>query len=260
LTLGGAPEMQSSSTHRNAHGEFEVSTAIPVHVALVDSTDTIDPTELAKVAGALNEQVQADFAPVWHVSATVGAYPSAPHGTWRIEIAERLDEDALGYHTDDHHQPYAMVKRTDEWTITASHELLEMLGDPFGNRLHTAAALPAWEGSSKRVRYLVELCDPCEAFSYPVGDVMMSDFLVPAFYRSSPKAIAGYSHLGRLTSPLEVADGGYITFLDPMTGHVWQRFVQDGQTVDKDWGVQSLGRESLRERADTLAEQYRGGR
>jgi len=46
----------------------------------------------------------------------------------------------------------------------------------------------------------------------------------PTDHGSSPRATAGYSHLGRLTEPLEIADGGYITFVDPANGDVWQRF------------------------------------
>ena len=74
----------------------------------------------------------------------------------------------------------------------------------------------------------------------------MSDFLLPAFYRSSKRAIAGYSHTGSLTEPLEVAEGGYTTFPDPVSGDVWQRFVQGGQTEDKNLGPQPLGAKSLR--------------
>lgn len=233
--------------------------AIPVHVALVDESGTIKASELARVAGALNEQVQADFAPVWKVAATVGAYPEPPEGTWHITLQDGIDQKgAGGYHSDDHHQPYSKVDlQAGNWTVTASHELVEMLGDPWGNRLHTAAALPGWSGESKRVRYLVELADPCEAFSYDVGGVAVSDFLIPAFYRSSPRNAGGYSHLGKLTEPLEVAEGGYITFLDPASGEVWQRFVHNGKTTDKNWGVQQLGAQSIREWADGKARELR---
>lgn len=235
--------------------------AIPVHVALVDATGTVAASELAEVAGALNEQVQADFAPRWHVAATVGAYPAAPPGTWRIELVHSTGQaGALGFHADANHQPFAKVA-TDvgDWTVTASHELLEMLGDPWGNRLHGARALPGWTGTSPRVRYLVELCDPCEAITYQVGGVEVSDFLLPAFYRSSTHATPGYSHTGALTQPLQIADGGYISFIDPGDGHVWQRFVRDGQVSDRDWGVQDLGRDMLRERSDQLIAELRAG-
>jgi hypothetical protein len=234
--------------------------AIPVHVALVDTTGTIAASELAEVAGALNEQVQADFAPAWHVAATVGAYPAAPPGTWRIDLVHQAgDAGTLGFHADANHQPFAKVALdAGRWTITASHELLEMLGDPWGNRLHGAAPPPGWKGTSRRVRYLLELCDPCEAFNYEVGGVAVSDFVIPPFYRSSRRNATGYSHTGRLTEPLQVADGGYMSFLDPADGHVWQRFVRAGTVDDHDWGVQELGADMLRERSDRLAERFRG--
>ena len=143
--------------------------------------------------------------------------------------------------------------------MTASHELLEMLGDPFGNRLHDARALPGCRGTSPRVRYLVELCDPCEGFSYEVGGVPVSDFLLPSFYRSTDRGTNRYSFLGKLTSPLEVGEGGYISFIDPADQHVWQRFVRDGQVQDNDWGVQQLAGEMLRERSDQLARRFRAG-
>lgn len=233
--------------------------AIPVHIALVDSTGTVSASDLADVAGALNEQVQADFAPRWHVSASVGAYPSAPDGTWRIELVRDTGAaGTLGYHADANHQPFAKVDIDDGvWTVTASHELLEMLGDPWGNRLHGAAALPGWQGTSPRVRYLVELCDPCEKFTYQVGGVEVSDFLLPTFYRSARSPVAGYSHTGNLTEPLQVAEGGYISFIDPADHHVWQRFVRDGQVSDRDWGVQDLGQDMLRQRSDDLATRFR---
>ena len=124
---------------------------MPVHVALVDATGTVPASDLAEVAGALNEQVQADFAPRWHVEATVGAYPTAPPGTWRIELVHSTGQPgALGFHADAHHQPFALVDvDVGQWTVTASHELLEMLGDPWGNRLHGARALRAGRGRAR---------------------------------------------------------------------------------------------------------------
>jgi hypothetical protein len=237
------------------------TTAIPVHVALVDTTHSITARELAHVAGALNEQVQADFAPVWKVAATVGTYPEPPATTWRIELHDGIDDtSAAGYHWQEHHQPYSMVDLSaGDWTVTTSHELLEMLADPWGSRLHSAAAPPGWEGENERVRYLVEVCDPCEAVHYRAGGVRVSDFLLPVFYRSSRRGwTAGYSQTGSLEEPLQVLDGGYISFLDPSTGHWWQRFVRDGKADDRDIGPEDRSARSLREWIDSKAREYRG--
>ena len=231
--------------------------AMPVHVALVDASGTVSSADLAEVAGALNQQVQADFAPVWQLAATVGAYPSAPAGTWRIELRKAIPGGGLGFHSSAYNQPFALVDvDAGQWTVTASHELLEMLGDPWGNRLHTAAAPAGWAGTSPRVRYLVELCDPCAGFTYEVGGVAVSDFLLPSFYRSSSCGVNRYSHSGALTEPLQVAEGGYFSFVDPADDHIWQRYRTGGQVQDKDWGPQQLEAEMLRERVDSLSERF----
>jgi hypothetical protein len=234
--------------------------AIPVHVALVDMSETIRPSELAEVAGALNEQLQADVAPAWKVAATVGAYPKAPTGTWRLELHQTIEvEGAAGFHSDERGQPYAKVALSDgNWSVTASHELIEMVVDPTGARLHTAAALSGWQGDTPRVRYLVEAADPCEEIHYEVGGVPVSDFILPSFYRSSPRgSLAGYSHTGAITKPLQILDGGYISFEDPLSGDMWQRFVVNGKNVDRELQPPSGRLLNLREFCDEHARAYR---
>jgi hypothetical protein len=236
------------------------TTAIPVHVALVDMSGTIEASELAEVAGALNEQVQADIAPAWKVAATVGAYPSPPQGTWRMELRETIEEeDAAGFHSNNLGQPYAQIALSaGDWTVTASHELVEMLVDPFGSRLHTAAALKGWQGDSPRVWYLWEPGDPCEEIHYDVGGVPMSDFVLPAFYRSTPRgSLAAYSHTGAVTEPLQILEGGYISFIDPATETMWQRFVRDGEILDRELRPPEGRILNLREFFDQQARAYR---
>jgi hypothetical protein len=229
---------------------------IPVHVALVDESSTVGAAALAEVAGALNEQVQRDLAPAWHVRATVGAYPQAPAHTWAIRLRTDISEPgALGYHSDQDRQPFSLVDvDAGEWTVTASHELCEMLCDPFGSRMHGAVSYPDWEGhgSSPRVRYLVEVCDPPERSSYEVGGVAVSDFVLPAFYRSSYLAGSGhYDVLGVLSAPLRVAEGGYISFMDPHTREWWQLFVSGGSREFQNIGrFDSAAFASLREFSD----------
>lgn len=234
-----------------------MSYAIPVHVGLVDKTGKIDAATLTEVAGALNEQVQADFAPAWHVRATVGYYLSPPAGTWTIQLVKSLsDPSALGYHTDSDKQPVAYVDAIDDqsrvdpdWTITASHELLEMLADPWGNRLHSAKHLDG-RAHDGRVRYLLEVCDPCEATSYEVGGVAVSDFILPAYYRSTRSGLhPKLSYAGAITEPQEVDEGGYISFVDGR-GNWWQRFVEDGEVRDTELGSDTSKFNSLREFTD----------
>jgi hypothetical protein len=245
-----------------------VSTAIPVHVALVDDTGDVDAAELAKCAGSLNEQVQSDFAPIWKVAATVGAYPEAPPSTWAVHIQKQLDQPgALGYHTDDQNQPVSYVMLTDTWTVTVSHETLEMLADPYGSRPHGARLPEGIEDqyahfglstATSHVSYLLEVCDPCEATSYEVGGVQLSDFLLPGWYRTSPAKSVAYSHAGGCTDPRQVADGGYVSFSNPSSHEWYQVFNQGGKLQVSDLGKfdkSSYG--SLREWTDYSAREYR---
>lgn len=213
-----------------------MSSAIPVHVALVDDTGKIPQAELAAAAGALNEQIQADFAPIWHVRATVGVYAQAPPNTWAVLVQDKLDEPgALGYHTDENHVPISYVQAGADWTVTASHEVLEMLADPWGNRMHRARVPAGLEDKWRDmglahehsyVHYLLEVCDPPEAASYEVGGVALSDFLLPGWYRSNPLMAPAYSHLGTCLYPREVARGGYVSFA--VGNHWFQAFNWDG--------------------------------
>jgi hypothetical protein len=245
-----------------------VTSALPAHVALVDETSSIGADELAHVAGALNEQVLRDFAPVWKVRASVGAYPQAPANTWAIRIRRSLDEPgALGYHTDAANQPVSYVMLTSDWSVTCSHELLEMLADPFGNRMH-GGRLPAGiedrhadfglKHPTSHVSYLLEVADPPEATAYEVGDVQVSDFLTPAWYHATPQSFAYYSHAGGCRKPRQVAPGGYVSFVCP--DNHWRQVFADRNGA---LSVQDLGQfdkarfSSLREFTDFSARAHR---
>ena len=241
--------------------------ALPVRVALIDDTDTIPTLELEEVAGALSEQVAHDFAPLWHVRASVGVYTDQEPGTWSILVEQSLDEPgALGYHTDIHNQPVSYVELTDDWPKTVSHELLEMLADPWGNRLHTAR-LPAGleldyeqfglRHESSRVHYLLEVCDPCEARSYEVGGVPVSDFLTHYWYRTHPSSLDSYSHAGQCAAPRQVADGGYVSFCN-QDADWFQVFVEGGRPQISALGQYDRGEfASLREFTDSGAREFR---
>jgi hypothetical protein len=122
-----------------------------------------------------------------------------------------------GFHETKDGQPYALVDFDDQWSLTASHECLEMLADPFGRRLRAAnlldQAVTLGEAPS-RVNYLVEICDPSESgqFSYQVNGVVVSDFYTPEFFDPVKAAGVRYSFKGSIDAPLKVLTGGYISW------------------------------------------------
>lgn len=245
--------------------------AIPVHIALVDESGQVTLEELQSLAGSLNEQIQRDFAPIWNVKASVGAYTKAPPATWAVIIQKALDQPgALGYHTDNANQPVAYVEYQpgpNGYTVTVSHEALEMLADPYGSRMH-GALLPegispqqvGMTDPSQQVQYLLEVCDPCEETAYLVGGNELSDFLLPAWYYTAPQAGACYSCQGGCTQPRQVVNGGYVSFGNP-SGEWWQAFNENGQLSVQDLGTFDNSRyNSIREWTDEKAREYRASK
>jgi hypothetical protein len=221
------------------------------NIALVSLTRRIPTSVFLQVAAALQKQVTRDFMPAWGLPATVNAFtdmasvPSDYHVVVLFddsaELAERLefaigpaaaarlidlfDGDQLaGVHLNEFtRQPFALVEAAGAWTVTLSHEVLEMIADPFGNRL-IAASLRG--DPARRVNYLVEVCDPCLSTFYPVNGVPVSDFYTPQYFDPVCTEGTRYSFTGEIERPLQILEGGYVTFLDPRDSGLYQ--LQDG--------------------------------
>lgn len=153
----------------------------------------------------------------WSVPVvTIKAYTKRkPAHSWPVRWSSNLPAGAGGIHLDSKSTPYALVLPS-EGMIAASHELFEMLVDPFGVRFTTVGARD----------YLVEVCDPVEARGDERG---ISDFVLPAWY-SGGETAPMTSRLSPQPSPLVLLGGGYVSWIED--GGWYQRF--------KD----SMGRES----------------
>jgi hypothetical protein len=200
-------------------------------IALTDQSTAGAAADLQQIAAALQQQVDHDFAPVWGARADISALAAGapvPAGTWPVKIVDSIP-GAGGVHLDDQGQPYAEAVNGPQLSIAISHELLEMLVDPWGNRFTPAADLDPNSGG-QQVIYLVEVCDPCEISSYNVGGVAVSDFILPSFY--DPNAAAPVDFLGTLAGPLprQVPQGCYISWIDP-ADWTWHQQAADGTFV-----------------------------
>lgn len=204
-------------------------------IALVPRGVSIPFSELALVASAIQIQLFRDIAPAWQISATCTPFPSladVPSNHWMVFVAADADGNA-GFHSGRAHPelpPCAVVqyKPELEWSIAASHEIIEMLVDPRGDRLFRG---PDPQDFSKQVEFLAEVCDPCqsEAFSYAVDSAhpaLMSDFCLPSFYGMG---ISGppYSAQKSVNKPFSLARGGYMSWRDS-EGRWFQLFANSG--------------------------------
>jgi hypothetical protein len=195
------------------------------HIALIDQSKSLHAADLAQAAAALQKQATRDLGPIWGVKATVSSFADIKHmpvGYWPIIVTEHIDDpSAAGYHADKHHQPYSLVQLEDGWQLTCSHEMCEMLVDPFGNRLIASDSIKKGQG---RVKYLVEVCDPSEdaSFGYSVNGVLLSDFYTPHFFDPVHSSATRYSFTGAIKQPREIKKGGYLSWYDPQTKKWWQ--------------------------------------
>jgi len=159
-------------------------------VAIYNQSTVVSDAEVKAVAAALQTQVTRDFYPAWAVDATVIAVPKAgkpPVGAWVIAIGDDTSQaGALGWHdVDARNLPRGVVwAKTDKaygllWSVTCSHELLELLLDPY-------AVSCIFNQSSDTAGRLVpyEACDAVESdqAGYPINGVQVSDFILPAWF------------------------------------------------------------------------------
>jgi len=188
---------------------------------------------------AINRQIAEDFEPYWSFGARLrlegrtGSRPSKTslpdmRGDGVIYLWDAVDvEDALGYHeTNLRGIPYGFVftelsrELGENWTVTLSHEVLEMLGDPEANLLVQG---PHPGGASRTVFHWFEMCDAVQSETYKIDEVEVSNFVLPLYFTENDEKGARNDFLGRkygnktLVS-FGVNPGGYVGYFDPETG------------------------------------------
>jgi hypothetical protein len=177
--------------------------------------------------------VHRDFAPAWGIDADLVFVPSGtapPPGTWWLTFLDDSDQaSALGYHeTTSEGLPmgkiFARTVMQDnvQWTVTASHELLEMLADPEINL--TVFVQPT---ETTGTLYAYEVCDACEAdqYGYSIDGTLVSDFVYPAWFETSRTAgSTQFDYASQLQQPVpQLLPGGYIGVFDVGSGSGWRQ-------------------------------------
>ena len=235
-----------------------------VTIAVINECTVLDEKFIAAAVPDLETQFHRDFAPAWGVDADlvfVKKGQTRPPGMWWLIILDDPDEaNALGYHdvTVDG-LPLgkvfvnADIKFNTSWTVTASHELLEMLGDPDIN-LTVFAQKEA--GGARLFAY--EVCDPCEADGdgYQIGETLVSDFVYPSWFETFRKPGTQFDYRNLIQAAFELRPGGYIGINDIVDGVGWQQLVAATPASE----MMSLGRPrvgSRRERRRTSRDLWR---
>ena len=230
------------------------------HVSVVSQTNRVPLGQLSMASAAIQKQISRDFGPIWNIEASIDAFESlsdVPLGYWSIIIRDDIPFDAQGIHLKRANgQPFALVQFSQNWALTTSHECLEMLADPSGNRTQAGNSV---KPGQERVEYLVEVCDPSEAakFGYSVNGILLSDFYTPHYFDPVGAPGVRYSFTGAIEGPRQVLDGGYLSWFDPITSHLFQVFVTGSNKEFVDRGPLPGGFGSLRAFADRGSTKHR---
>jgi hypothetical protein len=206
--------------------------SLPV-IAVTNASSCLQDSQVEAVLPALQRQVSQDFAGYWDLDCTLRFLPKGEvlaAGWWQIVVMDDPDQaGALGYHEmSAKGTPLGKIfakldlQIGSSWTVTLSHELLEMLADPWIN----------WCAQSPDGKvYALEVCDAVEAdaMGYEIDGVRVSDFVTPRWFE--PTGADRLDFKQRVSRGLELATGGYISVLDPKQG--WRQITAEGEAREE---------------------------
>lgn len=206
-----------------------------IEIAVINASTVITDGETETLVKDLQTQVSRDFASAWGINAQLNFIPvtsKPPRRYWWLVILDNSDQaGALGYHdlTKDGQPLGKVFAKTDldygdQWTVSASHELLEMLADPDIN-----LTVFIQKNNSGRL-FAYEVCDACESDknAYMIGNTLVSDFVYPAWFESFRKTgSTQFDYQNQITKPFQLLPGGYIGIYNVLSGTGWQQLTAE---------------------------------
>jgi hypothetical protein len=213
-----------------------VNTSIVNH-----SNGQVTDEDLQKAVRAINRQIQEDFAPYWGMSAVLRLEGRSAEKPETVELADLRGDaviylwnqadvaGALGYHFQNNRGiPFGFVFTDiaqsigEPWSVTLSHEALELIGDPETNLL----VMGPHPTEDREVFHWFEMCDAVQAESYELDGIAVSNFLLPLYFTGTRETdevgarndFLGRSYGGQTLTSFGINPGGYIGFFDPQLG------------------------------------------
>jgi hypothetical protein len=179
-------------------------------IACFNQATTPLGVDLDDLIAAMQAYVEDHVARVWGTPAKLIRTSDFKKDAWAMVFLDDADQPgALAYHdlTPDGFPLSKVFVRTtlenhDLVSVSASHELVEMLVDPAINMMTT--------GPDPKTMYAYESADPVEALSFPVKNIEMSDFIYPSYFEVFRKPNSTqFDHLNKVKKPFEILAGGY---------------------------------------------------
>lgn len=187
---------------------------------------------------AINRQVAEDFVSYWGFGAALrlegksnrkrGNTTTDMRGDAVLYLCNEVKpSDTAGYHDRAYRGiPYGVVYLeladllAEDWTVTLSHEALELIADPEANLLVQG---PHPRFPKRKVYHWFEMCDAVQDESYKIDGIAVSNFVLPLYFTASTEHGGRNDYLGSTSHgetlrSFQVNPGGYIGYFDPRTG------------------------------------------
>lgn len=217
-------------------------------ITVVNLSSSIRDDQLQHALDAIGIQISQHFAPEWRCSANLsatrmdlgnGRAPVDGSTNAVIYLGDSSNSTntrlvyAKGYHDQNLKEvPYGFVfldvcaLYNEPWSVTLSHEILEMLADP------TAAVSVAdpRDGEQTGLQYALEVCDPTQGDHYLINDVLVSNFVNRSFF-CLPGGSSALNYRQLSQAPFTPRENGYIQYQDPAgaSQQIWGNAVTDDQ-------------------------------
>jgi hypothetical protein len=182
--------------------------AVPT-IACINNATVDLGVDFDKLTSALQKYLDECFVPIWGTPAKLVKATKPLSGAWTMVFLDDADApDALGYHDlTKNGLPLSKVfvkttlKVDDKVSVTASHELAEMMVDP---------AVNLWVDGPQGTIYAYEMCDAVEEEEFVIDGISMSDFVYPAYFEAfrKPNSVQ-FDYLKKVTKPFQILKGGY---------------------------------------------------
>jgi hypothetical protein len=179
-------------------------------IAVFNKATTPLGFNLTDFVAAMQVYIDEHVAPVWGTPAKLVASTDFVKGAWAMVFLDSADQPgALAYHDltpDGLPESKVFVKTTldakELVSVSASHELVEMLVDPATNLSSS--------GPDPKTIYAYESADPVEALDFAVQGFQMSDFVYPSYFEAfhKPNSVP-FDHMNKVTKPFQILKGGY---------------------------------------------------
>jgi hypothetical protein len=208
-----------------------------VIISVINHTNgKLTDEEIQCAIRAINRQIAEDFEPYWHfggmlrLEGKTGLHPDKNNpaelrGDAILYIWDKADiPDALGYHDRNNAGiPYSYVflelveQVGEKWTVTMSHEALELIADPQVNLLVSG---PHPSGEDREVFHWFEMCDAVQDDNYKIDNIAVANFVLPLYFTTAAEFdgrndFLGKLHDGKSLQSFGTNPGGYVGFYDP---------------------------------------------